>query len=233
MLNTIDHIIRLSNLLYPNGRAFKTLAYGWKETLHTALGLSETRAFDDATSTLDSAIPDNDNFTAEDATAWEKRYGITTNNTDLATRKMAIIQKMNYPGLAKARGNYRFIQKQLRDAGFDVYVYENRFPDGMGGYVTQDPITLSGFGSENQYGDFEYGESDYGPYFSNIVANFIDEERDNNFNIGGNLRSTFFIGGSPIGTDADIDINRKEEFRHMILRLKPTQTVAFLFINYV
>lgn len=230
---SFDKILQLTDLLYPNGRAFKTISGSWKAALSRSVSLSQSRAYDDAFTILDSTIPDNDNFTAEDATDWERRYGIVTNNTDLATRKMAIRQKLNYPGSAKARGNYRFVEKQLRDAGFDVYVYENRFPDGFGGYVTNDPITLSGGSSENQYGDFEYGESDYGPYFSNIVANFIDEDRDNNFNIGSSLRSTFFIGANPIGTSADVPEERKTEFRQMILRLKPVQTVAFLFINYV
>jgi hypothetical protein len=233
MPSYVDRIMYLTNSLYPTGRAFKNVVGGWREALHKGLSKSEDRAYNDALSLFDSTIPDNDDFTADDATAWESRLGIVTSNTDLETRKMAIRQKMAFPSQAKARGNYRFVEKQLRDAGFDVYVHENRFDDGMGGYVTNDPITLSGFSSENQYGDAEYGESDYGPYFSNIVANFLDEDKDNNFNIGGNLRSTFFIGANPIGTSADIPLERKTEFRQMILRLKPVQTVAFLFINYV
>lgn len=232
-MSSFDKILQLTNILFPNGRAFKTTSSSWREALSRSLALSESRAYEDALTILDSTLPDNANFTADDATAWEKRYGIVTNNTDLATRKMAIKQKINYPGNAKARGNYRFIEKQLRDAGFDVYVYENRFDDGFGGYITNDPITLSGSSSENQYGDVDYGESDYGPYFSNIVVNFLDEDKDNNFNVGGNLRSTFFIGANPIGTSADVPSERKTEFRQMILRLKPVQTVAYLFINYV
>jgi hypothetical protein len=232
MPNYVQKILNLSNQLYPTGRAFKNVVGGWRETLHRALAYSENEAYSAALSTFDSAIPDNSNFTADDAADWEKRLGIVTGNTDLETRKMAIRQKLNYPGLTKARGNYRFVEKQLRDAGFDVYVYENRFPDGMGGYVTQDPVTIAGIGSLSRHGEINHGEANHGPYFSNIVANFLDEDKDNNFNFGTNLRSTFFICGPNIGDYASVPLVRKEEFRHLILRLKPAQTVAFLFINY-
>lgn len=231
MPDYFSKILELGNSLYPTGRAFKNVVGGWRESLHRGLSKSEDRAYSDALAIFDSTIPDNPNFSADDASMWEKRLGIVTANTDLETRKKAILQKLNYPGAAKARGSYLFLQKQLREAGFDVYVYENRFSDGVGGYVTQDPLALSG-GISNQYGDFEYGEAQYGSFFSNLVANFIDENRDNNFNVGSNLRSTFFIGANPLGSSASVPLERKSEFRHLILRLKPTQTVAFLFVNY-
>lgn len=233
MPSYIDRIMYLTNSLYPTGRAFKNVVGGWRESLHKGLSKSEDRAYNDALSLFDSTIPDNDNFTADDATIWEARLGIVTSNTDLETRKMAIRQKLAYPSQAKARGNYRFVEKQLRDAGFDVYVYENRFDDGMGGYETIDPITLAGMSAMSRHGEFNHGEALHGPFFSNIVVNFLDEDRDNNFNVGSNLRSTFFIGGSTVGAYADVPTSRKTEFRHLILRLKPVQTVAYLFVNYV
>lgn len=209
---------------------------GLKEKLHRGLAQSEARAWDDAVSILDSALPDNANFTVDDAAAWERRLGLITNEAvSLADRKLAIIRKMNHPGTVPARENYRFLEKQLRDAGFDVYVHENRFSDGMGGYYTQNPLTLTGGvgGGGSQYGDFQYGDSQYGQRYRNIIVNYIDEELDWKFNLGGSFKSTFFIGGVYVGTFASVDEDRKQEFRQLILRTKPTQTIGFLFINYI
>jgi hypothetical protein len=64
------------------------------------------------------------------------------------------------------------------------------------------------------------------------VANYIDELEDEDFSIGSNYRSTFYIAGSTITTFATLDIARKNEFRQLVLQLKPAQTVAFLFINF-
>ena len=203
---------------------------------HEALALSEERAWFDAVSTLNSAIPDNAAFTAADATAWEKRLGLITNTAvPLTDRKLAIIRKMNHPGSIRARQAPEFLERELRAAGFDVYVYRNRFPDGMGGYITQDPLTVSGGigGTARQHGQFQHGQAQHGSGFLNIVANHIDEEKDAIFDVGSNLRSTFFVGGTPIGTYANVDIERKAEFRQLILKVKPAQTVAYLFVTYV
>lgn len=229
-----DRILLLAKQLYPTGRAFKMPHGGFFSALHEALAISKSTAYTDALSTFDSIIPDNDNFTADDATDWERRLGlITADGVALSDRKLAIIRKMQFPGQAQARGNYLFVQGQLQSAGFNVYVYENRFPDGMGGYITQNPVTLSGVINYNQHGQFQHGQKRHGGSYRNICVNHIDEKLDWNFNIGDSLRSTFFIGGSPLGTFATVPFARKDEFRQLILKLKPAQTVAFLFINYI
>jgi len=61
----------------------------------------------------------------------------------------------------------------------------------------------------------------------------VDEVLDSYFLIGANYRSTFFIAGSSLTTPASVDINRKNEFRQLILKIKPVQTVALLNLNYV
>jgi hypothetical protein len=231
----INKILSLTRQLYPTGRAFKAPVNGYLDKLHQALALSEKRAYDDAVSILNSSLPDNEMFTAADATAWEKRYGLISNQAvPLADRKLAIIRKMNHPGKIKPRQNFRYLEGQLRAAGFNVYVYENRFPDGAGGYITKTPTELGGIATKTiQYGDAQYGDIQMGSIVEDKVVNYIDDSIDAFFNVGDNLRSTFFIGGNPLGTYADVDAFRKEEFRQLILRIKPTQTVGFLFINYV
>lgn len=230
-----DRFLKISRQLYPKGRAFKMPEDGILESLHKALSLSEERLWDDVKSTLDSSLPDNDNFTAEDATRLERAYGIISNsNVSLEDRKLAIKRKMNHPGTVRARQHYLYLQGQLQAAGFDVYVYENRFDDGAGGLTTKTPEELSGgsFITDVEHGEFEHGENEHGGFYNNLIANHIDEDEDLGFEIGDNLRSTFFIGGDPIGSFAVVDEARKKEFRQLVLRIKPVQSIAFLFIHY-
>ncbi len=230
---TADKLMKLSKQLFPTGRAWWVPANGYFEKLLTGLLASEARAYDDAVSILDSALPDNDNFTVDDAAAWEKRLGLITNSlVSLADRKLAIKRKMAHPGLIPARQNYLYVQGQLQAAGFNVYVYENRFVDYYEGYVTK---TMEEWKtpSEIQYGQIQYGQQQYGPNYEQIlVANNIDEALDADFDVGPTLRSTFFIGGSTAGIQADVPAIRKDEFRQLILKLKPAQMVAYLLINY-
>lgn len=234
-MSVVDKIGKLTKQLFPNGRAFKIADDSYKLKFYNALSLSRAQCYADMLSTLDSALPDNDNFSEDDATSWERRLGLITNPlVSLANRKLAIIRKMNHPGTIPARENYRFLEKQLQDAGFDVYVYENRFDDGMGGYITRTPEDVTG-GSASvvQHGDIQHGDSQHGTGVWDLIVNYLDEEQDFVFNIGVNLRSTFFIGGSPLGTFANVDANRKNEFRQLVLRTKPVQTVAFNLVTYI
>lgn len=234
-MSTKDKILSLTKQLYPTGRAFRMFFGSELSKLHDGLAVSEAKAYDDAMSILDSALPDNDNFTADDATDWERRLGLITNDlVPLADRKLAIIRKMNHPGTIPARQHYLYIEGQLQAAGFNVYVYENIFPGYPSGYVTKTPEEVSGGpGIVIQHGDIQHGDAQHGGYFFEKVVNSIDVDLDIVFNVGPDLRNTFFIGGSPLGTYANVDVNRKDEFRQLILKLKPAHLVAFLFVNYV
>lgn len=236
-MSVLDRIKILTKQLYPTGRAFKMPKDSIFQKLHDGLAESEKRAYDDAVSILDSTIPDNNNFSEDDATDWERRLGlITSSGVSLANRKLAILRKYNHPGDIRARQYYLFLQKQLRDAGFDVYVHENRFPYGDGTYYTLSPLNIDpGYPIvANQYSPFvQYGQTQYGGSLGNKVVNHISESLDNAFVIGSNFRQTFFVGGPYLGDYANVPLNRKDEFRQLILRTKPVQTVGFLFINYV
>ena len=124
-------------------------------------------------------------------------------------------------------------------AGFDVFVYENRFPDGGGGFETktvEEFVSLGTSGFLAIYGDFEWGELEWGQLGVTdvtLIANSIDQTVDSSFDVGANLRSTFFIGGPNPGDFTDIDPSREIEFRDLILKLKPTQAIGYLLINYV
>lgn len=234
---SLEKFIKLTRQLYPTGRAFRIKLESWKAKLHEGLAISEAQAHADAHSILYSILPDNANFTALDAAQWEQRLGLITNEAvPLADRKLAIYRKINHPGTIPARQHYLYLEGQLRAAGFDVYVHENRFDDGMGGWETRTPEEVTGgpapivvqHGNPPQHGDVQSGSGTW-----NLIANNLDETLDSSFNVGGNFRSTFFIGGPYAGEFADVDANRKLEFRQLVLRIKPVQTIAYLFINYI
>lgn len=247
-----DKILKLTKQLYPRSRGFKIINGSWYEKLHIALNKSEARAYADASSILNSILPDNDGFTADDATDWERRLGLISNPAvPLEDRKLAIKRKMNHPGTIKARQHYLYIQGQLQAAGFNVYVYEN-----LSGTDIADFIVVPDVGELDEYeldeielGDaisvypdlfvvaeldtVDLGAAELNDYiYTNKVVNSIPESGDAFFNVGETLRSTFFIGGNPAGTFADVPLVRRDEFRQLILKLKPVQSVAYLLINY-
>ena len=236
-MSVLSKIQSLTRQFLPTGRAFKVPKDSYFEKLIDALSESEKRAYEDAVALLDSVLPDNSDFTTGDASQWEKRLGIIREDgVSLADRKLAIQRKYNHPGEQKARHHYLFLQKQLRDAGFDVYVHENRFPYGDGSYYTLPPTAFDPnfpigsvqHSSQVQHGQIQHGGGDYG----NKVVNSISESIDSYFRIGGNLRKTFFIGGPYLGWYATVPENRKSEFRQLILMSKPVETVALLFVVY-
>lgn len=225
---TLDKIIELTKSLYPKGRAFKIPFGGYLDSLNKALSQSESRAFDDSLSILDSILPDNNNFDVNDALYWERRLGLITNESlTLEQRKDAISRKYNFPGNVNARQSYLWLQNQLQLAGFDVYVHEN--PLGQ----SPEELYVGSFTEFNEHGTFDHGEESHGGYYNNICANHVDIERDKYFEIGESYRNSFYIGGLNIGDFANIEASRELEFRQIILITKPLRTVGFLMVNYV
>ena len=85
---SIDKIKKLTKQLFPTGRAFNYPIGGGLDKLMSSLAESEKRAIDDNYSILDQILPDNSNFSADDATKWENRLGmITVSGVSLTDRK--------------------------------------------------------------------------------------------------------------------------------------------------
>ncbi|MFN8317158.1 MAG: hypothetical protein U0T32_11995 [Chitinophagales bacterium] len=232
-----ESLLKLTKQLYPTGRAFKMSTGSVLEKLHQALNKSEERAYSDAVSILYSILPDNDQFTADDATDWNRRLGMIINPlVPLEDRKLAILRKRQQPGTNPAKEHYLYIQSQLRAAGFDVYVYENRFYDsGSGTYITKTPFEITGntsIFSKVRHGTIKHGQSTHGVVYNNKIANYLEPYKDSMFLLK-TLRGTFFIAGSTVDSFATVPATREKEFRQLILQLKPLQTVGFLFINYI
>ncbi len=147
---------------------------------------------------------------------------------------------MAYPGNVLPRCAADYITDQLQSAGFNVKIYENIFITGGGTHYTQTPAEVLGSPAGTAtYGSINYGEADYGEGWAidgiTLIANYIEEAKDLTFAIPStNLRSTFFIADpAAITTFATVDLVRKDEFRQLILNLKPQQTIGYMFVNYV
>jgi len=159
---------------------------------------------------------------------------------------------MNHPGEIPARQSDDYLQQQLQAAGFNVYVHRNSTDITVGSAIAiAAGIAICGTaicgtaicGSEySAFSEWFYEEQCGsaicgtaicgGKYYNNKVVNWIDYVKDIFFNIGDNNRSTFFIGGQVFGTFTNVDVERREEFRQLILRLKPVHSVAYLLIDY-
>lgn len=235
MSNISDKLIALVRQLYPTGRAFRVPKDGVQEAFHIATNIELEQLYSDCVAILYSILPDNANFSVSDASEWEVRLGMRDGSANsLSVRMAAILRKLQYPNQNPAKENYLNLQRELQLAGFNLYVYENRFPIYPVGYYTQDPLTLYGASllSQVQHGDFQHGSIQHGYYFNSKVANHIDEAKDYYFDIGTNFKSTFYVGGNPIGTFGNEPLARKNELRELILKIKPIQTVGFLAINF-
>ena len=125
-------------------------------------------------------------------------------------------------------------------------------------YEVKDPRSFSTGLSDMGVAEMGVAEMGGGINYS-LIANYIDENLDETFfdslndfvlpemgvaemgvaEMGGTftylqaLRSSFFIAGVTATDMANILLNRKEEFRQLVLRIKPVQSVGILLINYV
>jgi len=210
-----ESIVNLSRQLYPTGRAFIMPVKSVLAKLHEGLAISESRAIEELIGIYDRLLPDNDNFSVEDATRWETALGMyRSEGLALEDRKKAILRKIKFPGNKLYRQTGEYLQEQLYEAGFDVTVDKNASTD------------ISKYGNLN-YADGNYSDiltSDY-----TVIANEIYESREDLSYSDQNINDRFIfeIKGSAIPA------SRKNEFRELILRIKPAHTVGYLYVNYV
>ena len=255
-MSKLEKILKLTKQLYPKGAAFNYNLNSFWYKLHKGLAQTESTLFEETEGVLDHILPDNDNFNEFDATIWEKRLGLITNAlTPLADRKAAIITKLNHPGIYPALQSIDHLENVLRGAGFDVYCFQNldeQTPEEvlfdvleggemgddseMGDVEMIDPVEYypDFFSSFEMGDDAEMGDVEMNGFsFNQLVVNNIDEIKDSSFDYYSNLRQTFFVCGNPFGTIADVSNSRKDEFRQLILRTKPVESVGFLLVNYI
>lgn len=212
--------------LYPTGRAFTMQKEGIADKTHVALNRSFIRLINLGFGLFDSIIPDNLNFDADDCLLWEYRLGLRTNELlTVEQRKEAILRKMSRGRNVKSRQSLTYIQYQLRLAGFDVYVHENTIPYRSPEDIILGSTNIAQHGGNNQHGI----GSQHGANSVQLIANLSTPNEV--FSVG-NLWASFFIGGTVLGNSANISPNRQEEFRELVLKLKPAHLVAYTFINF-
>lgn len=262
---TIQFIDNLGNRFVDNlGNPFVQIIPGDSSDSRkfiNAMLKSYERAYIDLRSLLNQTVADNEGFDAIDASNWERVFGLSNNGLSIEDRRANILRRQSYPAGVAERGHYLLIQDELQKAGFDVYVHENRFPDGAGNWEVQNPDNTGP--QLEQFGLTEFGIGELGGEISGldytICANYIEESLDATFfeeesglnqfgesefgvgeletttsvNIDIQLRVTFFVGGEIYPSSATVPLDRKNEFRQLILKLKPAHTIAFLYINYV
>ena len=231
-VQTEDDIIvtELTNLvdeLYPTGRAFYKPKGGTFDLLHDAINLSFLRFVNEYNNLIDSSIPDNENFTKEDASFLEYKYGLSDRTgTNLETRKAGLRRKIGHPNNIKPRQSKNFIEDQLRLSGFNVRVFENtppyKTPSEVGGTI----VDTTQHGEDTQHGEGTF----HGGVTFEVIANKIDP--DESYGVGDNLWASFFIGGDELGQTAVIPESRRREFRELVLKLKPAHLAAYIFVNF-
>lgn len=222
-------ILNLTKQLLPTGRAFRVAPDSNKERMLVALGRDYADAHNAGTNVLSALIPDNDQFTVDDATDWERRLGLITNQmTPLADRLAAILRKMAAPGTNPARQHYTWLQKQIQDAGFaNLYLYEN-IP------LVNPAVLNANILSPSEHGSWQHGGIQ-SHYLNNVVVNSIYNSQDIGFDFGADLSSCFLVGAGPAtpGVYANVAATRELELRQLLLTIKPVSAGAILFINYV
>lgn len=219
----LNDIIKLTKSLYPTGRAWRIPYAGVFYKVVEGLAESELRAINFALSILSRILPDNNNFTAEDATEWERRLGLVVlpYYISLSTRKDIILRKYQFPGSFLNRQNYRYIEYQLRLAGFDVYIYEN-----LGGTIDILDTFMVQHADNTEHGiDTEMG----GTYIDLIANSHLYGEA---FDLP-DAKGVFYIAGASISTPASISPSLRESFRKLVLALKPANTIAVLNIDWI
>lgn len=225
----------LASQLYPTGRAWYMLKDGIMEKVHLALNMSFIRLIDDSKLTIDSCFPDNTNFSEDDCALWEYRFGMKTNLLlSVEVRREAILRRMARGRNVRARQHITYLQYQLRLAGFDVYLYENAFiVDGARTFKRpQDILALMPDNVQHSLTTQHGLGVQHGGVSPEVIANSY--KRNELYSVEDEyLWATFFIGGATLGTAAEIPESRLEEFRELVLKLKPAHLAAFTFINYI
>jgi uncharacterized protein YmfQ (DUF2313 family) len=232
----LQKLLKLAKLLLPTGRAWRLFENNVHGSIQKGLALSNNRFIEDAMGLLDGILPDNFNFTTNDAEKWEARLGLPINpNVTLQDRKLAIQRKLNHPGDTPGRHSRLFFQQQLQDAGFtNLVVTQNKFNG-----VAKAPEEMIG----TKHGDAVHGDAVHGGYLGGVVIDYlepsIDEQRyldyiyaqPSNKDLEPFYRKTFFISAENLEY-ATVDANRRRELRGLILRLMPASMICFLIVKY-
>lgn len=231
----VNKILRTVKRLFPKGRAFRISKDSFNERIEQTQILTKKEALDDMKGILSQAVPDSIT-TSDEATLWENRLGLPVNTSlALADRIAAIQRKYKHPGTILARQSVDYIEDQLALANFSqVKVFENIPRQDPQGFAPVEENFIFETSTDWQHGtETQHGYPYKGSIFKDVIANSLQADRDEFFNVGDELGAIFYLGGTPLGTYVNVDASRELEFRQLILKLKPASHTAILFINFV
>jgi len=241
LMGFFDDIFRQKLSLLPTGRAFWTFPREIRNVFLRVMAKEDKRLVDDAETVKAGVVPEHNDFNTTHAKAWERALKLPISpNLTLSQRKAVIARKLNHPGDILGRGSSPYLNWTVQQAGFGVNLYRNRF-DGEAKF----PDEMVG----NQYwDDTEYGEAQYGGYGVELIANHLEPKRDINDHFPNGLSDMYAIGRKAmraviyIADDlqfdnsgnayAQIPLNRRTEFRNLILTVKPSRSIALCFVEY-
>jgi hypothetical protein len=231
----LDKLIKSTKHLYPSGRAFKLFSNNNIGRLHKALAQSEKRVYDELFSVYDSLLPDNFNFTLQDAENWEIRLGLPVSpNVSLTQRKLNIQRKYAHPGRIRGRQTVEFFNFELEQAGFtNLRAYRNDF----NGQPKRPSEAFANMHGARPHGGFAHGSS-IGEVVIDYLEPQIDYERYTDFinsnpsNVTEFLKNTFYIANTNFEF-AEVDAARGRQLRKLILEFLPANMICFLQIKYI
>jgi uncharacterized protein YmfQ (DUF2313 family) len=221
MPSSTEKILKLSKQLLPTGRAFSCPEDSNFEKLFLSLSEVQADALDSISGILDKILPDNENFTASDAARLEKILGVSSGITDtLEERKQALLRKVAFPRNVKGRQHKSWLQQQLREAGFNVTIYE--YSD------FKDLVSSVSHGDDTQHSyDVRHGGLQM-PLYTGYVMNCANQDEEKEFSVTlESVRRCFYISGDNFSF-IPITSDRFTEFRNIIMKTKPIMTVALL-----
>ena len=214
-------ILKLTKQLFPTGRAFRIPSGGTFEKLLEGIALSEQRLVDTTLGLLNRIMADNIYFSLEDCADWEKRFAMGDNSAMyFDDRKSLIYRKYRYPGNVITRSSLLYIQHELQNAGFNVYL--------------KDKVTSSQNFSFSQHEiDGEMGlDTEHNAYgvYSDILANYPTQIEL--FPLDG-LTQFVRVEGLRAWQQAEVPKESEISLKRLLLILKPVEVIFLLNVRYV
>lgn len=174
---------------------------------------------------LNQIIPDNEYYSADDATRAENLLGIYSEDSNtLENRKLSIYRKMQFPNNTKGRQHKSYLQHQLNQAGFNCKIYE--WDDVKNYVISTEHSTGTEHSSDTEHVSLLF------PSYDQIIANFINPNQEDEIMLTlSNVVNTFWISSADFNTPMNLPANRVTEFRNLILHIKPLYTIGLIKVT--
>ena len=198
--------------LYPNGHAFNVSDNTNRAKIHNSTNVVYNDYLDQSKSLVNGALA-KDGISEEEISFLENIYGVYfVDGLTIEERLNRVRLRMTYPNGIVNRSSAAWIEHVLMSFGFDVRIIENT------GEIPPQPAILS----RTQYGTTNYGiNNNLNGFKYNVIANSMFENEIYSF--GGKLWATFFIN-----IITPIEPERINEFRELVLKLKPAHLCAIV-----